>query len=223
MKGLVVWSRRAWLPVLLDAMAIALAWLAAFLFRFSLLRNNAPQDVAQIFAVTLPVAVLAWAASLAGFGVYSTAWRHAGIADVGRLARACAVAALGLAAVLLILRVPNFPRSIVLIHPVLATGALLALRLGARLRGERSSRADDTARGLLVLGSVDDAAAALHSLRPVREWRALAVYSPLPRDAGARLQGLPVLAPPRTLDDVAKSFGVQHALVASPAGSTTRR
>ncbi|MDE2121504.1 MAG: polysaccharide biosynthesis protein, partial [Betaproteobacteria bacterium] len=112
---------------------------------------------------------------------------------------------------------------IVLIHPVLAAGALLALRLGARLRGERGSRADGTARGLLVLGSVDDAAAALQSLRPVRQWRALAVYSPLPRDAGARLQGLPVLAPPRRLDAVAKSFGVQHALVASPAGSTTRR
>ena len=224
MKRLAVWSRRAWLPVLLDAAVVALAWLAAFLFRFSLLRNNAPADLAHIIAATLPVCVLAWEASLAGFGVYSTAWRHAGLADVGRLARACAVAALGLAALLLVMRVPNFPRSIVLIHPVLAAGLLLALRLGARLRGERSQRdTHEASRGLLVLGSIDDAAAALQSLRTARQWRALGVYSPIAAEAGSRLQGLAVLAPPRSLDDVARSFGVQHALVASPAGSATRR
>lgn len=216
--------RRAWGPALLDAALVALTWLAAFAFRFSLLRNNAPANIVHIVAVTLPMAMLAWVTALAGFGVYRSAWRHASLPDVWRLARACAVAALGLAAVLLVMRVANFPRSIVLIHPLLAGGALLALRLGQRMRGERSIRgAPGASRALLVLGSVDEAAQALHGLRATRQWRVVAVYSPVAAEAGSRLQGIPVLGPPRALDDAARAHGAQHALVAGSAGSATRR
>ena len=91
--------RRAWRQLALDAVLVGLAWLAAFGFRFSLLRNNAPANIVHIVAVTLPTAVLVWLLTLAWFNVYRTAWRHAGLADVWRLARACGVAALALAAV----------------------------------------------------------------------------------------------------------------------------
>ncbi|WP_018914649.1 nucleoside-diphosphate sugar epimerase/dehydratase [Thiomonas sp. FB-6] len=216
--------RRAGAAGLLDAALVALAWVAAFVFRFSLLRNNAPANILHIVAVTLPIAVLAWGAALVWFGIYRSAWRHASLPDVWRLARACAVAALALAAVLLVMRVPNFPRSIVLIHPLLAGGALLAVRLAQRQLAERSHRgAPGDARPLLLLGSVDDAAPALQSLRATRLWRAVAVYSPLQAEAGERLQDLPVLGPPRALGEVARAFGAQHALVAGSAGSATRR
>ncbi|MDE2479665.1 MAG: polysaccharide biosynthesis protein [Betaproteobacteria bacterium] len=216
--------RRAGVSALLDAALVALAWVAAFVFRFSLLRNNAPANILHIVAVTLPIAVLAWGAALVWFGIYRSAWRHASLPDVWRLARACAVAALALAAVLLVMRVPNFPRSIVLIHPLLAGGALLAVRLAQRQLAERSHRgAPGDARPLLLLGSVDDAAPALQSLRATRLWRAVAVYSPLQAEAGERLQDLPVLGPPRALGEVARAFGAQHALVAGSAGSATRR
>ncbi len=216
--------RRARAAALLDAALVALTWLAAFVFRFSLLRNNAPANVLHIVAVTLPIAELAWGVALDRFGISRSAWRHASLPDVWRLARACAVAALALAAVLLVLRVPNFPRSIVLIHPLLAGGALLAVRLAQRQLAERSHRgAPGEARPLLLLGSVDDAAPALQSLRATRLWRAVAVYSPLEAEAGARLQDIPVLGPPRALGEVAREFGAQHALVAGSAGSATRR
>ena len=216
--------RRAWRQLVLDAVLVGLAWLAAFVFRFSLLRNNAPANIAHIVAVTLPTAVLVWLVTLAWFNVYRTAWRHAGLADVWRLARACGVAALALAAVLLVMREPNFPRSIVLIHPLLAGSALLALRLVMRMLGDRSMRgANLVARPLLLLGSVDDAAPALQSLRGTRQWRAVAIYSPLRDEAGSRLQDIPVLGPPLALERVAREYGVQHALVTGAAGSATRR
>ncbi len=216
--------RRAWRQLALDAVLVGLAWLAAFGFRFSLLRNNAPANIVHIVAVTLPTAVLVWLLTLAWFNVYRTAWRHAGLADVWRLARACGVAALALAAVLLVVREPNFPRSIVLIHPLLAGGALLALRLVMRMLGDRSMRgADGVARPLLLLGSVDDAAPALQSLRGTRQWRAVAIYSPLREEAGTRLQDIPVLGPPLALGRAAHDYDVQHALVTGAAGSATRR
>ena len=215
-------SRIGWKPPLHDAIAVALAWLAAFVFRFSLLRNNAPPNVAHIVLFSLPLAVAVWSGCLLAFGVYRTPWRYASLPDVRRLAAAAGVAALALAASLLIVRVPAFPRSIALIHPLLAGSALLALRLRARSRAERR-RLLGSAQALIVLGSVDDAARALAALKGNRQWRALGVFSPLAEEAGRSLQGLDVYATPQTLAHVAGLLDVRHALVAAGAGSTTRR
>uniref|UniRef100_E6PNW2 Uncharacterized protein n=1 Tax=mine drainage metagenome TaxID=410659 RepID=E6PNW2_9ZZZZ len=113
-------SRIGWLPPLNDAAVVALAWLASFAFRFSLFSNNAPANIVRIVAVSLPLAVVVWGGCLLAFGAYRTPWRHASLPDVRRLATASGVAALALAAALLVIRLPNFPRSIVFIHPLLA-------------------------------------------------------------------------------------------------------
>ena len=103
-------SRIGWSPPLQDALAVALCWLAAFVFRFSLLRNNAPANIVHIVAVSLPLAVIVWSGCLLAFGVYRTPWRYASLPDVRRLATASGVAALALAATLLIVRLASFPR-----------------------------------------------------------------------------------------------------------------
>ncbi len=214
-------SRIGWKPPLHDALAVALTWLAAFVFRFSLLRNNAPPNIVHIVLASLPLAIAVWTGCLLAFGVYRTPWRYASLPDVRRLAAASGVAALALAASLLIVRLPAFPRSIALIHPLLAGSALLALRLLARSRAERRPLGSEQA--LIVLGSVDDAAQALAALKGNRQWRALAVFSPLPEEAGSSLQGLDVVAAPQTLAQAARALDVRHALVAAGAGSATRR
>jgi FlaA1/EpsC-like NDP-sugar epimerase len=218
-------SRIGWRPPLQDGLAIALCWAAAFAFRFSLFSNNAPANVERIIALSLPLAVAVWIGALLGFGVYRTPWHHAGLHEIRRLATASAVAALALAAALLIVRLPNFPRSIVVIHPLLAGAALLALRLRARARAERLTldALREDARALLVLGSVDEAAAALQTLRGSRQWRAVAIYSPVAAEAGHSLQGMDVFGPPQQLQDLAQRLGAHHALVAGAAGSATRR
>jgi Predicted nucleoside-diphosphate sugar epimerases len=122
-------------------------------------------------------------------------------------------------------RLPNFPRSIVFIHPLLAGAGLLALRLLARMRAERSSQGAlrESAQPLLVLGSLDDAATVLQTLRASQQWRAVAIYSPAPAEAGRSLQGMDVLGPPLKLGVAARQLGVSHALVAGAAGSSARR
>ncbi len=218
-------SRIGWLPPLNDAAVVALAWLAAFAFRFSLFSNNAPANIVHIVVVSLPLAVVVWSGCLLGFGAYRTPWRHAGLPDVRRVATASGVAALALAAALLVIRLPNFPRSIVFIHPLLAGAGLLALRLLARMRAERSSQGAlrESAQPLLVLGSLDDAATVLQTLRASQQWRAVAIYSPAPAEAGRSLQGMDVLGPPLKLGVAARQLGVSHALVAGAAGSSARR
>ncbi len=218
-------SRIGWLPPLNDAAVVALAWLASFVFRFSLFSNNAPANIVHIVAISLPLAVVVWGGCLLAFGAYRTPWRHASLPDVRRLATASGVAALALAAALLVIRLPNFPRSIVFIHPLLAGAGLLALRLLARMRAERSSLGAlrESAQPLLVLGSLDDAATVLQTLRASQQWRAVAIYSPTPSEAGRSLQGMDVLGPPLKLGTAARQLGVSHALVAGAAGSSARR
>ena len=212
-------------PIAVDSMIVALAWLAAFVFRFSLLRNNAPQNLTHIIAVSTPLAVVVWEVCLSAFGVYRTPLRHTGLHDIRRLAKAAGIAALTFAATMLVVRLPNFPRSVVIIHPLLACAGLVAPRLLARLRADRrarQSRAAD-ARRMIILGSVDESAHALHLLRDSRHWSALAVYSPEPNEAGRRLDDLDVHAPPLDLATLARATGARHALIAGAAGSSTRR
>lgn len=218
-------SRIGWLPPLADALVVAVCWIAAFVFRFSLFRNNAPSNIVHIVAASLPVAVVVWTASLLAFGVYRTPWRHAGLHDVRRLATAAAVAAVSVAAALLIVRLTYLPRSVVVIHPLLAGAGLLVLRLLSRSRAEARVLGSlaSGAKPLIVLGSVDEAAVVLQALKGSRQWRPMAIYSPDPGEAGRSLQGVDVHAPPRELGAVARHLRASHALVAGAAGSAARR
>ena len=217
-------SRAIWRPAAADAVLVALTWLLAFLFRFSLLRNDAPANLAQILWISTPLAAAVWVAALAGLGAYRTPWRHTSVPEFKRLASAMIVAALALAAVLLLLRLPNFPRSIVLLHPLFAGAALLGLRLGARIWAEgRLTRSTAQGKPLLVLGTLDEAARALQSLRSSKGWQVTALISPNRGEVGRSVQGVRVAGSVDDLARVAQAQGVGHALIASEPGSPARR
>ncbi|WP_449370446.1 polysaccharide biosynthesis protein [Thiomonas sp.] len=216
--------RAAWRPAAVDALLVAFTWLLAFLFRFSLLRNDAPANLAQILWISTPLAAAVWAAALAGMGAYRTPWRHTSVPEFKRLASAMIVAALALAAVLLLLRLPNFPRSIVLLHPLFAAAALLGLRLAARILAEgRLTRSSAQGKPLLVLGTLDDAARALQSLRSSKGWQVVALISPNRGEVGRSVQGARVAGSVDDLAAVAQAQGAHHALIASEPGSAARR
>lgn len=218
-------GRLKWRPVALDALFIGLMWLLAFVFRFSLFRNNPPANLGLILLKSTPLAVAVWVVVLTGFSVYRTPWRHTGLRDFQRLAGAMAFAALALAATLMLLRLPNFPRSIAVLHPLLAAAALFGLRLAARIRAEgRLSKAViGTGKPLLVLGTLDEAAPALQTLRGSGGWSVAGLVSPDADEVGRTVQGVRVLGAIADLAGAAAATGAHHALIASPAGSAARR
>ena len=217
-------NRATWRPAAADAVLVAFTWLLAFAFRFSLLRNDAPTNLTQILWISTPLAAVVWVAALAGLGAYRTPWRHTSVPEFKRLASAMLVAALALAAVLLLLRLPNFPRSIVLLHPLFAAAALLGLRLAARIWAEgRLTRATTEGKPLLVLGTLDEAARALQSLRPSKGWQVVALISPNRGEVGRSVQGVRVAGSVDDLARVAQAQGASHALIASEPGSPARR
>ena len=214
------WSRQALLASFIDLALIAIAWWLAFWLRFNL---DTPDDFQAMMVQTLPAPLLAYAISLTGWRVYRHIWRYTSVAELMRLVYGVAVGGLLAAAVVLMLRVPYFPRSVLLLHPMLALLLLGAARMGARLLLTRREHAAPTGKPLLLVGSVHDAAAALPALRSSRLWSPVGIVSPIANEKGSNLQGLSVLGGLAEIRHIAERTKAAAALVVLAAGSDARR
>ena len=126
-------------------------------------------------------------------------------------------------AFVLMLRLPGFPRSVVLLHPLISLVLLGAARAASRTVAER--RLADQARGrpLVIVGSLADASDALRALKGSHQWQPVAIVSPIAAEVGRAIQDIPVLGTIGSLGTVCSASGARTALVASPPGSEDRR
>ncbi len=167
--------------------------------------------------------LLAYGAGMAGARVYRHVWRFTGMPELRQLALGVFLAGLLTAAGILMLRLPNFPRSVLLLHPLLALVALGGIRAVWRTFSERPVVGHASARPLLIVGSLQDASDALRALKGSHQWRPVGIVSPEPGELGRSLQGVPVLGGHDAVASVAKATGASTVLVASPPGSGARR
>ena len=209
-----------WLEGVADLALVAFAWYLAFWFRFNL---DIPADFEALFWQTLPWALLGFASGLLAFRVYRQIWRYTSIAELLRLGSGLVFSGLLTAAIILMLRYPNFPRSVLVLHPLLVVLLLGAARMSWRMLIERQSLSPVDGKPLIVLGSVGEAAEALRALKGSAHWSPVAILSPHAEEVGRSLQGVPVLAGTRSLVSVSASTGARAALVAAPLGSAAGR
>ena len=121
------------------------------------------------------------------------------------------------------LRLPYFPRSVLVLHPLLALMLLGAVRaLSWRSLAERNDR-PASARPLLILGSLEHVLGALRALKGSTRWHPVGIVSPLSNESARSLHGIPVLGTPDALPAIAQRSGAVAALIASPPGSDERR
>ena len=211
-------SRATILPVL-DLLLVAAAWVLAFWFRFNL---DIPDEFAQLLVVTLPCALLSYGVSLAAFRVYRQIWRYTSIVDLNRLVAGSVVGAVVTTASVLMLRLPGFPRSVLLLHPLLVLLVLGAVRAAWRSWGDRS-HAVGAGKPLLVIGSIQDVSASIGALRGSREWALTGIVSPVASEVGRSLQGLPVLCALKDLGAAVRKTSIKTAVVVAVPGSDARR
>ena len=203
----------------LDALLIFSAWWIAFWIRFNLEISNDFEALA--LSSSLPM-ILCFLVGLAITKVYRQVWRYIGLPELRQLALGVLVSS-GLTTIaILMLRFPNFPRSVLLLHPLIALVLLGGVRAAWRTLTEHSKPAHGS-RPLLVVGSLKDAADALRAFKGSNQWHCIGIASPLPAEQGSYLNQIPVLGLTSALVEIARSTGASTALIASPAGSKQRR
>ena len=209
-----------WLQVSVDLLLVAITWWLAFWFRFNL---DVPDEFQALMVQALPWPLLAYGASLVGWRVYRHIWRYTSLAEVTRVFYGVAIGGLLTAAAILMLRVPSFPRSVLLLHPMLVLLALGGVRAMVRLTQKEAGSVQGAGKPLLLVGTVQDAAAALPALRGVRQWTPVGLVSPVAGERGRSFQGVDVLGQIEDLPRIAGETEAAATLVLSAPGSEARQ
>lgn len=201
-------------------LALALgAWWVAFWLRFNL---DIPDDFVQLALAASPWCVVAYAAGFASARVYRQVWSYIGLPELRQLAIGIILGGLLTAAGVLMLRLPAFPRSVLLLQPLIALVLMGAARAGWRTLAERRLGVKH-GKPVLILGSLQEASDALRALKGSSQWQPVGILSPLPGEVGRSLQAVRVWGTPAEMARLAQSMEVQALLVASPPGSQGRR
>ena len=152
------WHKNNLLAFVLDLALVAFGWWLTFWLRFNL---DVPDEFQAMMVDTLPWPLLGFGTSLLVWGVYRHIWRYTSVAELTRLVYGVVFAGLLSASAVLMLRVGSFPRSVLLLHPMLVLLLLGGARISARLLLVNRGQSAPTGKPLLLVGSVQDAAAAL--------------------------------------------------------------
>jgi FlaA1/EpsC-like NDP-sugar epimerase len=213
------WPRSA-LPLLaLDLALGLLAWWGAFWLRFNL---EVPPEFALLAQRSSLWCVAGLALGLVVTRVDRQVWTFIGLAELRQLTTGVLLGSVFTAVAVLMLRLPNFPRSVLLLQPLLALLLLGAARAAWRTVAERRLRILG-GEPVVIVGSLQDAAGALRALKGSQQWRPVGIVSPIASERGRSLQNVRVLGDVTHLPAVCEAAGVQTALVASPPGSAERR
>lgn len=203
----------------IDAALLALAWWAAFWLRFNL---EIPDEFLALATDSVLWCLGSYLVALTLMGVYRQVWRYIGLPELRQLGIGIVLGALLTGAVVLMLRMPSFPRSILVLHPIIALLFLGAVRAMGRTLAERRL-VGAAGRPVLIVGSLRDASDALRALKGSHQWQPVAIVSPNADEVGRSIQSIPVLGDIASLAEVCAPLGIQTALIASPPGSAERR
>jgi len=205
--------------VIVDAALVLVAWALAFWLRFNL---DIPAEYRSLALLSAPACLLGYAVGLGAVRVHRQVWDFVGLPDLRQLALGVFLGGLVTAAVILMLRLPNFPRSVLLLQPVLALLLLGAARAAWRTFAERPDVGTGV-RPLVIVGTLQDASGALRGVKGAREWLPAAIVSPVPGEVGRAIQRVRVLGGVSDLVEVCRRIGAEAVLVASPPGAAARR
>jgi len=204
-----------------DLVAAAVAWCVAYWLRFNL-------EIPDAFVSTMLWNML-WVVPLQGmlflgFDLYRGIWRYASINDLRRIILAATVSAVLLSAILVVLAIPNVPRSVALLDPLLLVMIMGGSRLAYRGWKERSlGLSASEAKPVLVLGAGDAAADLIKSLTRSREWRVVGLLDDNATKLGRQINGVTVFGKLDLLSEQAKRLGVEQAIIAMPGANHTAR
>ena len=210
------------LSILLDGIAVNLAMLFSFLFRF--LGQVPPDYWATFWALAVPYTLLCWLAFWA-VGLYRRSPRITSTAEIWLILADTIVVCLlfGLFTIVVPLAAP-YPRSIILfaafIIPSFAGGWRLALRALEDRRRPTQAFSSSCKSALIVgAGEAGRQLAQLIKNDPQSDLRLLGFIDDDPRKASGSYEGLPVLGSTEELPELMRQRNVEEILLAIPSAN----
>ena len=202
-----------------DLALVLLAGWAAFWVRFNF---DIPNEFNRLALMAIPWSLGGYAVGLTLARVYRQVWRYIGLPELQQLATGIMLGSLFTAAAVLMLRMPAFPRSVLLLQPFIALLLMGAARAGWRTLSEHRTLGQSGGHRLIIAGRIHDASDALRALKGSHQWHPVGIVSPEAAEVGRSMQNVRVLGQTAALADICANTQAEAALIASPAGSAER-
>ncbi len=216
--GTNVFHKRAFVEMLLDLMAICLAYYTATLLRYE--AELTPTRIARIWVI-LPVLIPVKLIVLYAFGLYRSMWRYLGLADLIHISRAVTTSSvLSVVAVLMVWNFEGYSRTVFVIDWMIMLMLVSGLRLLFRgLRDTLSGIQKSPGKRVLIIGAGD---AGEMLVREMQNNSRLG-YLPIgfvddnPGKIGRRMFGLEVMGSRSDLRRIIVEERVEEVIVAIPS------
>ena len=197
--------------------------MAAYALRFNF---DIPGNFASAMLSNLLWIIPLQAAIFHGFGLYRGIWRFASIPDLRRIALAAGTAGLAIPALLLMLqRLNDVPRSVLVLHPLLLVLIMGGSRFVYRAWKDGhliSPRQFDT-EPVLVMGAGAAGSALLRDMATSGRWRAVGLLDDDPAKLRLQVQGISVVGKLGDVARIAAGHQVQSVIIAMPSASASER
>jgi FlaA1/EpsC-like NDP-sugar epimerase len=206
-----------------DVLAAAIAWYAAYLFRFNF---DLPLDHQSLMLQTLWVVLPLQAIAFVSFGLYRGTWRFASVPDLKRILLTVAFAAVVLVALLFMLSTSlRVPRSVLILDPILLLLMMGGSRFAFRAIKEHQLFGEHLVRGepVIIFGAGTAAISLLKDLSQNKEWRVVGLLDDDETMHGREILGVRVQGAISSLPKVAARFSVRHAIIAMPSAAPKER
>src|SRR5438309_1353995 len=212
-------QHRMLLVVGVQLVLIVAANLLAFLLRFE---GAVPPGYRDLAFQGLPIVLLTYTAGLWGFGLFRGLWRYVGLPDLARILWASIVSTIVFYGLVRgVLGWTVYPRSVIILTGMLATGFLAGIRLAVRWLREWLRNVGPTARRALIVGAGNAGELLVRDLQanPSYNYKPIAFVDDDPVKLKAKIHGVPIVG---TIDDIKKAVEraeAQEIIVAIPSAT----
>ena len=204
-----------WIILALDSAAVLFSWWLAFQLRFDF---KPPTSELENLLGTVIIVLGLRLAAFNYFGLYRGLYRYASLADLTSILKAVAYSQVAITGLILFLQHAHFPRSVLVIDPVMTLFLVGFVRFGIRATREwRYSRANQTQLPhALIYGAGDLGESVLRDLQRAKK-QAFNVVGFLDDDHakwGHQIHGLPILGGKNLLPGILEDQKIDQVIVA---------
>lgn len=220
------WEESPWYRWVIRVVAVAgdvvLVFAAAYLAFFLRFDGSIPDDQLANLAAVLPYLIVFRVTIALMMGVYETQW-HLGLArDALRLVVALLIGSLLFTAVLVVLRLPSFPRAVIAIEGLLSLLFFGLTRLGVRALGEMTSLEWGSREGrrTIIAGSREGVVMVFRALRGRAAsgppYHVIGFADDDPSAHRSLVGGVRVLGPASKIVALARLYDAEHVIFTFP-------